>query len=311
MAWKVNRRALVLACPLAYMGDDQAIHLTDGNGAKDLELVGPGYGLSDNGLTGWNGSQMMWSPNGRRLGFSPYTLPGIKHVGVLEPSTGNFKQFRIPPDAGFKGWLDSDHAFAYVPPDPVHLKVIDADTGQSARTIILSNNYSFGNLFMAYTPLSCFRGRYATMLTRKDENDGTTIVLLKKDFSLGKVVWDEPSPPKLSHWHPRVDPSGEWVAWSVFGLQGSASRIGVKRVNDGASVPFSVLGNDYATALFCDWTEDGKILANVARSGNGSSSFTNWTLVILDKSGKLVREVRTAVAPKPNSSAAWRKYEHW
>jgi len=36
----------------------------------------------------------------------------------------------------------------------------------------------------------------------------------------------------------------------------------------------------------------------------------DWGLVILDKSGNVMRELATAVPPYPHSGASWRKYGH-
>jgi len=70
----------------------------------------------------------------------------------------------------------------------------------------------------------------------------------------------------------------------------------------------AVLGEQLSEASFCDWTEDGNLLVNARKGGEPSS---DWGLVILDKSGNVMRELVTAVRPcSMSSGASWRKYGH-
>lgn len=57
------------------------------------------------------------------------------------------------------------------------------------------------------------------------------------------------------------------------------------------------------TQFFCDWTEDSKPLANVNQGGK-------WSLAILDRNGRLIRKIPTAIEPAPGAVASWRKYLH-
>ena len=79
----------------------------------------------------------------------------------------------------------------------------------------------------------------------------------------------------------------------------------VKAVSDRLSRPPTVIGDQFfGGAYFCDWTEQGDILANVSKAGGV------WRLVVLRRDGTLVRELATDVPPAEGVVASWRKYEH-
>src|SRR5687768_12016861 len=63
---KARRSALVLACPIAYVGEDGGLYLTNENGTAELRLSPPGWRVqSRQGLD----SPMAWSPSGLTLAF--------------------------------------------------------------------------------------------------------------------------------------------------------------------------------------------------------------------------------------------------
>ena len=64
------------------------------------------------------------------------------------------------------------------------------------------------------------------------------------------------------------------------------------------------MGDQYSSAYFCDFTEQGEILANVL------SSTGKWKLVLLHRDGKLNRELASDPAPAQGVVASWRKFEH-
>ena len=90
-------------------------------------------------------------------------------------------------------------------------------------------------------------------------------------------------------------------------IKKSGHRVALKRLDEPSSVLPTVLGEQFSQAFFCDWTEDGNLLVNARKGGEASS---DWGLVILDKSGNVMRELATAVRPYRNSGASWRKYGH-
>jgi hypothetical protein len=66
------------------------------------------------------------------------------------------------------------------------------------------------------------------------------------------------------------------------------------------------LGEQFEEACFCDWTEQGELLVNVRKP----TSPGTWTLMVLNRSGQILRELGTDVPPAAGVVASWRKYEH-
>ena len=62
------------------------------------------------------------------------------------------------------------------------------------------------------------------------------------------------------------------------------------------------IGEGFRSVYFCDWTEEGTLL------GNSSEDGKNWSLVVFDKQGRVVRRLDTAVPPAEGPVASWRKY---
>src|SRR5205085_9831104 len=97
---------------------------------------------------------------------------------------------------------------------------------------------------------------------------------------------------------PRVDPFGEFVAWS------SRRMIAVKSLSSPMNEPPSYVGKGFESASFCDWTEDARILASVAKGARAE-------LVILDRWDRLYAEIPGgAASPIHSGTASWRKYMH-
>ena len=88
----------------------------------------------------------------------------------------------------------------------------------------------------------------------------------------------------------------------------SGRKIAWKSVNDPPNQAPTLIGGivggvSYTEICFCDWTEQGQILANANRSGT-------WKLTIFDRSGRMVRELPTIMPPAAGVIASWRKYNH-
>ena len=70
----------------------------------------------------------------------------------------------------------------------------------------------------------------------------------------------------------------------------------IEAFQDAPRVPIHA-GQSFRVVHFCDWTPEGNILANVQEAAG-------WTLVVLDKGGKLVRRIETEVRPQGESGAS-------
>src|SRR6185503_17122719 len=97
---------------------------------------------------------------------------------------------------------------------------------------------------------------YVGIIYRNRQN---AVAYLRKDLSAAKLIWKETGSSRVgSNEFVRIDPSGEWVAWSQErGSGSSAYMIALKSVREPVSTPPTLLGAlGYASAYFCDFTED-------------------------------------------------------
>jgi len=279
--WQVRRRAIVLVCPIAYMGDDGMLHLTDPYGKWDLDYLetrGPSK----------RGSRIRWSPSGQRIGLS---LEGPRPA-ILDPMSGHVRVHPQSYPAVFSGWFDSSTFVDSDMNSPSRYCVRDVDTGAIRQTLV---GPSIGEWEVASLPPHVTGGQFIAVAPAAGEGI-RAVVLLRKDLTVGKVIAHETGV------NPVVDPLGEWVAWYV-GVGNGKRVVAIKRMSEPSSAPSTLVGQQFQSVTFCDWTEDGRLLVNAKENGV-------WGLAILDKSGNIVRRIPTAVPPNQKSYASWRKYGH-
>ena len=132
-----------------------------------------------------------------------------------------------------------------------------------------------------------------------------TVALLRKDFTTGRIIWRQGGSDRP---YAQVDPMGEYVAWrGALGPSCHPWGLLFKPLRDPASTEPRVVSKPYYYAEFCDWTEDGNLLVMLLEDW----SSPRWRLVVMDRYGKIVREIRQfplGLSPRP--TAAWRKYMH-
>ena len=102
---------------------------------------------------------------------------------------------------------------------------------------------------------------------------------------------------------PRVDVTGEYVAWTQLGLNGRRFAA-VKHIRDPIALAPALIGDPLTDTYFCDWTEKGDLLVNI-----GNTPRTT-TLAVYDRRGRLLRKLSTPTHPDVGVVASWRKYEH-
>jgi len=299
--WKAHRHAAVLNCPIVYVGSDNVLHLADSAGKTAIKLNNRNDKVEISPASS-DVQQLQWSPDGRRVAAVGSEANKSRAV-VLEPATGRIRAYGANKAIGFSGWADSSHVAMTDETSLKELLLVNTETGDVDGRQRLS--FAGDNMWVVFSaaPVTCDGGRYAASRRGRD------IVLLGKDFAVRKVVWQEPSK-DARNMHPRVDPMGEWVGWTRIEAGWKVRRVAIKGIKQASVDPPSVIGEQFAAAIFCDWSEDGKVLANVAKDLDKNGGLANWTLVLLDRTGAVLREIPTAVPPKENGSAAWRKYGH-
>ena len=273
------------------VGVDKAVHLTDPSGRSDLVLAR----MATSSCPVCH-SPPVWSPSGQLLGFTKPLGKSSFQATFLEPMSGRSKGWSKSGES-FIGWIDSER---YLESNgPYNPFIVSVDGGRRWKVNNSSSQFEFIAPAPPHSP-----GRFIGMYY--DSKKITDVIaFFHKDLSVGRPVWIErrgaaPGQPQ-SQVSPRVDPLGQYVAWTLW--RKSRPYIAYKGVNELSSAPPSLLGDQYSSAYFCDWTEQADLLANVKDKAK-------WKLVILRRDGTLSRELGTDVPPAEGVVASWRKYEH-
>jgi len=287
---RARRTAMVLASPVAYTGSDQAIHLTDPSGRSDLYLSK----MTKSGCPVCH-SPPAWSPSGTMLGITkPGDSGGSYRSALVEPNTSRVKMWS-PLNQNFIGWLDSDR---YLQANgPWNPSIVMANSGAEKVLDNFTVQFEFVSPAAVRSP-----GPYIGMVYN-GTNRSDIISFFRKDLRPSKQVWEETrnGGTVQSQLHPRVDPLGEYVGWTI--LRNGRYYIAVKPANDPAWRAPTIYGDQYPSAYFCDWTEHGDMLVNV-KGG------TDFRLVVMRRDGSISRTFPTPVPPLEGVVATWRKYEH-
>jgi prepilin-type N-terminal cleavage/methylation domain-containing protein len=286
---RARRAAQILASPVAFIGTDNRLHLTDPTGQMDLPMVISAQG---NNCPVCH-SPPAWSPSGDSIAFRGNEKG--EYTGILRPSSGQVKRFEATggggPNSGyFLTWLDSSRV---VETTRDALLVRDAATGKPNRPMGSSTD----RVVSATDAPPSAPGPYVGAVWRRPNT--TVITFLKKDLTPARPIYRDVG---MTNPYPRVDPLGEFVAWTTTRGQ---PTIAIKAVNEPVDRPPTVLKfADYSVVYFSDWTEQGTLL------GNASKNNSDIELIEIDKDGKVLQILATAVKPAPGVIASWRKYGH-
>ncbi|MGE5610147.1 MAG: prepilin-type N-terminal cleavage/methylation domain-containing protein [Bacillota bacterium] len=272
VAQKFRRKAIVLNCPIAYMGRDYAIYLTDPNGKTHYQLTNP---VGSDDWFDFNMLMLRWSPSGTRIAANLRTLDLKDGYGsasmqsfVIDPMSGSTWNFP-PGECMVAGWLDSTSVV------DSSGRVWNPETGAvQPRAAYLSQGVHFNAFDLS--PLPAGMGgpfRYIAMGWYMGGGPGyqNGVALLRKDLSVGRVVWLSPNynDPYFQYF-PNVDPMGELAAWTYSQPGARAStinRIAIKNLKAPPSANPVLLGEQFEAVWFCDWTPDSNVLASVKDQG--------------------------------------------
>lgn len=282
---KAKRKAAVMASPVVYVGKDNRIHLTDPSGQRDIQ-----FSVQSSMECPVCHSPPVWSPSGQLIAFRMQEK-GRNYTGMLDPLSGGVKKHEER-SGPFLSWVDSTRFVEY---DRNRLYLRSAYNGTADKNTMDGSHLMFISSSPPNTP--------GPFIGISRQNGKSVVGFLKKDFSLGRPVWSQPQNGLGAEW-PRVDGMGEFVGWSAS-KNGSTYSIAIKAVVDPPSSPPNIILPDgYKSIYFCDFTEQGTILANGTTDGN------NWKLVIVDRLGNVLKTLPTASPPAKGVTASWRKYGH-
>jgi Tol biopolymer transport system component len=280
---RAKRTAQILASPVAFVGTDNRLHLTDPSGQMDLPLVVSAKG---NNCPVCH-SPPAWSPSGQSIAFRGNDRG--EFTGVVWPSSGVVK--RIQPTGGyFLTWVDSGQ---FIEGNRGQMTRLDASTGKPSGTF--GSSGADHPIAVADAPPGA-PGPFIGAIWRGGK---TIVAFLKKDLSQARPVFTDNA---RYNPYPRVDPMGEYVAWTK---STGAPVVMIKHVNEPpnrAPTPIKIEG--YRSVYFCDWTEDGTLLGNATNNGS------KYELIVFNKEGQVLRTLPTASPPAPGVIATWRKYGH-
>lgn len=287
---KARRHAIVLASPIAYVGEDKVIHLTDPSGKMDLPLVAvnsPNCPVCHSPPT--------WSPSGNLLGYGWTDTAGRGYTALLNPFSGRADQYESA-DRVFLTWVNNEQW--------VETRRWEFTTRRTGDGLKLRNAPDEDRImFMSHAPATAPGPFVAALRPVHQKGSGAAIHFLRKDLSLGKKVWEDRRGSRFDL--PQVDLLGEYVAWTqAKGGSREERVIAYKHVKDPSEKPPEVMGAEFSSAYFCDWTDSGELLCNVLEADG------RWRLVIYGRDGKLKRKLETAVRPAYGVVASYRKYGH-
>jgi prepilin-type N-terminal cleavage/methylation domain-containing protein len=293
---RARRGAIVLVSPIAYVGIDNHVHLTTQTGATDLDMGRIGlvqcYPCH---------SPPLWDPSGLRLALQlqPDTTSNLMNVSksiftqIMSPASGQATQYDDSTHL-IMGWVDSDR---YVTTDDpmvtglngmkMYVRHVDG------RLLQKVSNDKFIIALSANPP-----GSIAAYVGATYDGKVSSVVLIGQNFLPGRIIWTWQSSVGGVPQQPRVDPFGQYVAWRAVG------GVYYKGINEPPLMPPRVVGKQFPATAFCDWTEGGDLLVNTSQDNQ------NWQLVVLDKRGRLVNVINTAVPPLSGAVASYRKYQH-
>src|SRR5689334_13652004 len=124
---RARRKALVLASPIAFIGTDNRLHLTDPSGQADLPMM-----LKTNNACPVCHVPPLWSPSGQQIAFRLSDRGDF--TALMDPMSGGFTRHAAGASQ-LIGWIDSAHV---AESDRSALSVRDVDTGKVTQSLPMS-----------------------------------------------------------------------------------------------------------------------------------------------------------------------------
>ena len=276
-----RRRGMVLACPIAYIGSDYKIHLTDPQGNADLVYDTPP-------VLSYSLPKVWWSPSGRMIGFAVVFRGGTiepVYPAILDPMSG---QVTVHSQGMFGQWIDENR---YIQNNYQEgFRIRSADTGAVLCTGMWPPDR---HVLSVSSPLAAHcEGAHVALFSKG------VVAYLRRDMSPGKVIWTG----TYSSGPIAVDPMGEWAAWptggGINGVYPDLKWLGSQPGDRPTRLIPKVKG-----VMLCDSTEQGEMLVIILENDEK-------VLAIMGTDGQIVRRLPVRWPLWFPAHASWRKYGH-
>lgn len=271
-----RRAALVLACPIAYVAEDQTVWIISPDGSYSLQI-------SDEECVDSDGPR--WSPSGKWIAFG-----GHKKVVVASPGSGEVK---ILPWFPIADWYDEDTLITFwgPAPAPADAWLYDIHTGEK-RLWKRARSTGFpasGGQMYKHTTLT---GGHLVTLADVYWGPSTDVYLLDEKMQPIKVIWEDPGNDVVDNW-PVPDFTGERVAWTRARSGGGGGveprSVAIKSINaSSTSYPTELFrGDEYRNAVLGGWAGDNELFVTI-EDMDGTAR-----LAVMDLRGHIVRTINT------------------
>ena len=295
-------RALGVGAPIAYIGEDQRIHLAHPSGANTALRKVQVYDTG-NHYVGIN-----WCPSGLKLAVSTHRdgTPNYS-TDIVDATSGRFWQIPEVQWLAFRAWRSSNQYVSMGKDWRVELR--DAETGVVEVSALISPHFQTGHMtfFMSRPPATARAlGYIAASLSEKGH--AFSVRFVSEELKPTRVIWSGSSDPFRAWGPPKVEPGGQKVGWTNWHWGNGGSGVAVKYLSSNSSDPPQVITSKYDQIVFCDWIDDTRMLVSV-RTSPFSEVFKggvgSWDLGIMDRTGT-VQLIELPVRPYPRSTASWR-----
>jgi prepilin-type N-terminal cleavage/methylation domain-containing protein len=276
------RKAVVLACPVAYVASDGNVWICDPSSGKRMRVT------KEKG-----DGRIQWSPNGQYLSFDQST-----NVVIAQPGSGRFKKV---PFVNGHTWVNDRTIQGTVYRGGYNeLWRVDVLTGDMW---IWKPGFRTGHVEAHFSPYHSdgFVVCDAEFLwtPRMD------VVIRDQQWNVSRVIWRDATG-DICDLNARLDPSGgELIAWTRArspGANNPKNFVALKSIEDSPSAPPLALGMNFDSVVFCDWTTQGDLLVIITQNQTRQ-------LCVMNLRGAVAR---TNLAPDGIlGDAAWRHYRRW
>lgn len=284
---KAKRRAVVLACPIVYVAGDDTVWICDPYGRRQLQV---------SKLK--TGGPVRWSPRGKQIAF-----PAEGGTAIVNPVNGKTKIIE-----GLENpcWIDDRTLVGtHYLGSRNDLWRSGVDSGKATPWKNLASlGEPSGQITSQYDPLLSD----GFVVCEADVIWAPTldVVVRDKDWNLRQVIWKDPGD-DVEDANARLDWLGDWVAWTRGRGPGPSQPkcVALKHVEDGPGEPPRILGQQFSSVVFADWTAQAELLVTVEDQGKRQ-------LAIMNRDGALARAISTPHGLSTSEACAnWRRWERW